>query len=465
MANIAKKAKNTKNKNTINAGNVKVSKNAENVKVAKNAKNAENTGFAKNIKNAKKKKIIVVGGGASGIFAALFAAQNGGDVLLMEGNDRLGKKLAATGNGRCNYTNLYMQESCYRGKNSKIISDVLATMPPESLIRLFADMGMASRSREGYIYPYSDEAKSVVEILTDELLHAGVKIAYEKKVERITCRENKYLLFADGEQYTADKVILSTGSMAAPKTGSDGSGYRFAEILGHKIVPVVPALTGVRCKGKEFKDLSGVRTDAAVKVYVNGKFTAMDVGEVQLTNYGISGIPVFQVSRYVAYGLAEKKDVRISLDFTVNLQKEYGKSGQEDLLAILKGRRKILHYKNVEDFLTGLFHKKLNIVLLKNSHINLKKKVRDISDTELEKLLRLMTDYKVSPASVNKYDQAQLTAGGVDTGQINSKTMESKKVPGLYITGELLDVDGICGGYNLHFAFSTGRLAGISAAR
>lgn len=447
------------------------------------------------VKNAKKlkkrnKKIIVIGGGASGIFAAFFAAENGGDVLLIEGNDRLGKKLAATGNGRCNYTNLFMNESCYRGKNSEFISKVLETMSPDSLISFFAEMGMASRSRDGYIYPYSDEAKTVVGLLTDELLHAGVKILYENKVERITRRGNKFLVCTADEKYTADKVILSTGSMAAPKTGSDGSGYRLAEILGHKIIPVVPALTGIRSRGKEFKDLAGVRTDAAVKIYVDGKFAAMDVGEVQLTNYGISGIPVFQISRYAAYGLAEKKDVKIKLDFTVNLQQESGKysteSGRESasterslkfgedpiaqnentfasLMKMLKDRRKILNYKDAEDFLTGLFHKKLNSVLLKSSGISPKKKVKDISDAELKKLLALMTDYTVIPASVNKFDQAQLTAGGVDTSQINSKTMESKKVPGLYITGELLDVDGICGGYNLHFAFSTGRLAGISA--
>ena len=256
--------------------------------------------------------------------------------------------------------------------------------------------------------------------------------------------------------YHADAVILAAGSRAASKLGSDGSGYQLAQSLGHTVIPVVPALVQLRCKEGFYKALAGVRVQGKVSVYADGKWLASDTGELQLTDYGISGIPVFQVSRYAAKALHHKCKTTAELDFMPDFT-------EEQLKSFLAKRANTRPDKEMEMFFAGVFHKKLSGVLLKNAGIPTTKKAGELSEKELKRLVRVIKHFSTEIVKTNSFEQAQVCAGGVDTGEINPETMESRLVRGLYLAGEIIDVDGMCGGYNLQWAWSSGYLAGKGA--
>ena len=256
---------------------------------------------------------------------------------------------------------------------------------------------------------------------------------------------------------TVDQVILCNGSKAAPSTGSDGSGYALARQLGHQIIPVLPALCALHCTGKHFRTIAGVRAQGKVSLFVEGELTAADTGELQLTAYGISGIPVFQISRYASKALYEQKEVVAMLDFLP----EYS---VDEVKILLKERANRQPEKTAEQFFTGLFHEKLAAVWLKFAKIKKEKLCGDFTDADIQRLAWMIKEFKSPVIKTNSYEQAQICCGGVDTTQINPETMESRLVPGLYFAGELVDVDAICGGYNLTWAWASGYVAGQSAA-
>lgn len=403
------------------------------------------------------RKIIIIGGGASGMAAGVMAARAGADVVILEQKERLGKKILSTGNGKCNFTNTNMKASYFRGEDTSIVSKVLEQFGAEDTVRFFQELGIVPKSRQGYLYPKSEQAAAVADVLIMELKRLHVEVRLSTKVLGIEKKRNFLVKTSEGNVH-ADAVILATGGKASPALGSDGSGYAFAKSFGHSISPVVPALVQLHGKGTFFKNVAGVRVNAEVNIYVDGRRLASDTGELQLTNYGISGIPVFQVSRYAALALQEKAVPTAVLDF----MPEYS---VESLCSYFRKRKELNPVKTAEEFLVGMFNKKLIPILLRASGIRGNIPVKDLEEPQLKRLASKCKTFEVEITAANPFEQAQICAGGVRTSEIHDTTMESRIVENLYITGELLDIDGICGGYNLQWAWSTGVLAGKSAAK
>lgn len=403
------------------------------------------------------KHIAVIGGGVAGMTAAIFAAGSGAEVTILEHKDQVGKKILSTGNGRCNFANLYQAPDCYRSDNPEFPWSVMEQFDVRKIIAFFLEMGIYSKNRNGYLYPNSDQASSVLDAFCMECRRLGVGLLTDTKCLKIIPDSKGFRLKTKREMFRADAVILAAGSKAAPVTGSDGSGYALAKELGHHMVPVLPALVQLRCKETFFKIVSGVRAQAKVSIYVNDKMTAEDTGEVQLTNYGISGIPVFQVSRFAARALYEKKRVRAVLNFMPDFEPDV-------FLVFLKKRAESRPEKTLREFFVGLFHKKLAELWIKLSHIKPERKIGSLSENEFQRLAGLIQKFETEVESTNSFEQAQTCCGGVDTREVDVKTMESVYVPGVYFAGEILDVDGICGGYNISFAVASGVLAGKGAA-
>ena len=409
-----------------------------------------------------KQDILIIGGGASGLAAAILAARKGAAVTILEHTDRVGKKLLSTGNGRCNLTNRNMGPQCYRSQEADFPMKVIGGFGLEETLEFFRTLGIEPKDRNGYIYPASDQASSVLDALRMELDHLGVRVAARCQVERIQPPFTEkpgggFLVFTNQGQFQARALILAAGSKAAPNTGSDGSGYQLALSLGHRIIKPLPALVQLRCQGKHYRQLAGVRTEARVTLKVDGRTAAQDTGELQLTDYGISGIPVFQVSRFAAVALDQGKRVEAEIDFLPSWP-------YEEALNRLRERVKLLSYRTCEEFLSGLLNKKLAQVLIKSAGIPLSRTAGTLKERELRQLLEYLKSYRALVSSVNPFANAQVCRGGVDVSQVNPETMESKLIPGLYFAGEILDVDGICGGYNLQFAWSSAAAAARAAA-
>ncbi|MEG0902950.1 MAG: NAD(P)/FAD-dependent oxidoreductase [Lachnospiraceae bacterium] len=406
----------------------------------------------------KQPKVLVIGGGASGLTAAIAAARNGAQVLIIEQKDRLGKKILSTGNGRCNLTNEYMNPDCYRGEDTSIVSTVLDRFGVPETLSFFRSLGILTRSRNGYIYPLSDQAAAVLDVLRLEVEHLGIPVLLNMKVTEIKQTIQGFVVYTNQKILDGNVVIMATGGKAAPVLGSDGSGYQLAKAFGHSLTPIVPALVQLEGAGTYFKQLAGVRTEAAVTALIDGREAATDQGELQLTDYGISGIPVFQISRYAARGLYEKRNVEVRVDFLPTIN-------HSDFFHLLKERIKQNNSKTSEELLIGIFHKKLAAFLLKQAQIKLQIKGSSLTDHQLYQFTNLCKSYVVPISATKSFDQAQICAGGVKTTEINPHTMESKLIQSLYMTGELMDIDGICGGYNLQWAWATGYIAGESAAK
>lgn len=394
----------------------------------------------------KKKQIVIIGAGASGLMAAIMAARNGAAVTILEQNEKPGKKICATGNGKCNFTNLVMPEDAYRGMHPEFARDALAQFPVENTVEFFKELGIYPLNKNGYLYPRSNQAQSVVDVLCMEAASLGVKIKTNEQavsIERNPGEQNekKFTVLTKGWHYDADAVVLANGSKASSIAGSDGSGYELAKKLGHRIIPVYPALTALKCRGTAFKTWAGVRTEGKISLFLDGKFRKSEQGELQLTEYGISGIPVFQLSTYAIRAAKEGQQVQVKVDFLPELS-------EEETEKLLYDRQKNCPYKNKKELLTGLFPEKLNKVLYAQKHL-----IPAIKEFSLEVMDGLA------------FSQAQVCSGGVDTQQVNPHTMESLLCPGIYLTGELLDIDGTCGGYNLQWAWSSGAVAGIHAAK
>lgn len=404
------------------------------------------------------KQIAVIGGGVAGMTAAVFAAEAGAEVTVLEQKDRVGKKILSTGNGRCNFTNLYQTPECYRSDNPEFGWDVVRQFDAQQIIAFFLKMGIYSKNRNGYLYPNSDQASSVLDVFRMECRRLNVRILTDTKCLEIIPKSKGFRLKTNQGMLKADAVIVAAGSKAAPVTGSDGSGYTLAKKLGHHLIPVLPALVQLRCKENFYKAISGVRAQAKVSLYVGDCPAAEDTGELQLTNYGISGIPVFQVSRFAARALYEKKPVKAVINFMPDFE-------EETFLKFLKNRAQNRPDKTVDEFFIGLFHKKLAELWIKLSGIKAGRKVGSLSDAELKKLAELIQRFETVVEETNSYEQAQICCGGIDTREVDPSTMESLYVPGLYFAGEILDVDGICGGYNITFAVASGAAAGKGASK
>lgn len=398
--------------------------------------------------------VIIIGAGASGLMAAIAAGRKGSLVLVIEHKDKAGKKILATGNGKCNYTNLLQEDCCYRSDNSLFSQKVLKLFNTDKTIEFFKELGIYPKERNGYLYPNSEQSTSVVQVLLMECRRLGIKFNYNEKIIKFT--KPNFTIITDQGTYYGKKLILATGGCASPKLGSDGKGYDYARFFGHSIIKPLPALVQLKSSDKNRKTISGVRIVGNIKVYSNDKAIAEEMGEIVFTNYGISGIPIMQVSRFVAKALDKKNNVRLLIDFLRDKTKN-------EVLEILKYRITYGKGKSVEEMMVGLFNNKLSYVMILKSNIDPDMICDKLKAKDLEKLVGNIKEFTMTITDTNSFDNAQVTAGGVSTTEIDENTMESKIIKGLYLSGELIDVDGTCGGYNLQWAWSSGYVAGASA--
>lgn len=403
-------------------------------------------------------KIVVVGGGASGIVAAITASRLGAKVTLIEHNNKIGKKILSTGNGRCNLTNAYLDSACYHSDDIKLVETVLKKFGTTETQQFFEELGVLLKTKNGCFYPRSEQASAIVAVLDAELKKQKITVLLESHVSHIRKEETTFVVETNANTLRADAVILSAGGMAAKALGADGSGYVLAKSLEHHISPVVPALVQLRSKETYFKQLAGVRTDATVTAVVNGSAVATDTGELQLTDYGLSGIPIFQISRHITKALLKKKKVAVEIDFLPQ-------KTDKELTYLLREIQNRHGERTAHEMLSGLFNSKLNGVLLSKSQIPKEVVSAKLTDEQLHALVQNCKRWCVPIYGANTFEQAQVCAGGVSTAELNGDTLESIYTKKLYITGELLDVDGICGGYNLQWAWATGYLAGTAAAK
>ena len=392
------------------------------------------------------------------MMAAIVAARAGAQVTILEHMDVLGKKLLATGNGKCNYTNRVQGPDKYYGENPAFVLPVFEQFGVEKTIALFEELGIYPKDKNGYLYPHSEQAASVQKVLCMELQRLQVRIVYSCGIRSIRKENGKFVFDTKEGRYTSDKCILATGGKTLRVSGSDGSGFLYLDTFRHHIIDIVPGLVGLQGKQSFFKEIAGIRAEIMLKLYIENAYITEEKGELQLTNYGISGIPIFQISRIANKALAAGKKVHVCIDYMPDMT--------EAMLFSKLKERFIQHGagKNCEQALIGLFPEKLIPVLLSEAGIG-KKLSAAITEKQLSQLVQQIQQFRVDITDWNKFDSAQISAGGVDTTEVDSDTLESKLESGLYFAGEMLDIDGICGGYNLQWAWSSGYVAGHHAAK
>lgn len=497
---------------------------------------------------ADRYEVAVVGGGAAGMTAAIAAARTGAKVVLLERGERPGKKILMTGNGKCNLGNRDLQSSYYYSDNMAMAASVLERFGTEETIAFFASLGLMVRERRGYLYPLSEQAAVVLDVLRYGLKREGVKVHTQAMVQEVVrvqpkaikregvkaqpqameregvkvqpkAMEQGYILKLDnGSQLWAERVILACGGQAVPKTGSDGNGYALARSLGHQVIPPVPSLVQLHCSEKYCKALAGVRAEGTVRIYLEndeeklqgknrtsgksphyschssdakgkqGKCPAWEgtcqnerndwimeeTGEIQLTEYGISGIPVFQLSGGVNQLLAQLsgrvpwqlepslgalsgqgKRLRAELDFFP----QYDADAYEQLC---RRRMERVGGETVEAFFTGMLHKKIMSVCIRQAGLLPEQDVAGVDRQKLRQVFSLCRRLPFTITGSHSFDSAQVCRGGVSMQEVDSQ-LQSKRSLGLYLAGELLHVDGRCGGYNLQWAWASGYIAGSAA--
>ena len=398
--------------------------------------------------------VAVVGGGASGLAAAICAAEAGaGRVMLLERQDRVGRKLLATGNGRCNLGHDQVQPRDCLASDPKALQQLLRDLPVRQVLDLFERLGLLLRQEEGRVYPFSNQAAAVLDLLRLQTAARGAEEHCSFEVTDICPQKGGFSIqSADGQQLFAHRVILACGGMAAPKLGGGEGGYRLARQLGHSVTPLYPCLVGVSCRAEGLAAVKGVRAECTVTLRIPRAKDTQRRGEVQFNEYGVSGFPVMQLS-----GLAAKagKNAVLELDLLPTLS-------MEELVSLLHRRRKSGAFPTLEQLLTGLVHKKLAVFHLRRVG-ELSRPVSALSPAEIVRLAQSLKCWQLPVTGVQGWDGAQVTGGGVPLAEVQPGSFASRLQPGLYLTGELLDAAGDCGGFNLHWAFGSGMLAGQSA--
>lgn len=393
-------------------------------------------------------RIGIIGGGASGLVAAINAVSEDNEVIILERNEECGKKILATGNGRCNYWNTDQDLNHYESSTNYLIKELINEKTEKEVLDFFDKLGIIPKIKNGYYYPISNQAVSIRNALIEECIDSFVKIHANYLVKSIELKNNKFIINNDE---VFDKIIISTGSFASPKTGSDGMGYNFLRQLGHTIIKPLPSLVQLNTKYYPFlKEWKGIRSDVEVTLLEDGKEIKKQTGEIQLTDYGISGICVFNLSNEVSRGLYNNKKEEVLINFLPELT-------EEQLIDLLSSKR------NIRRVLTGILNNKLIEIVLNLNNLKKLDKYNDLSEEKKKEFLDTLLRFKVEIESTKSFNESQVSSGGVSLEEINLNTMESKLVNNLYITGELLDITGECGGYNLGIAWRTGIIAGKSS--
>ena len=397
--------------------------------------------------------IGIIGGGASGMAAALAAAENPGvRVVLMERQARVGRKLQATGNGRCNLTNLHADVRGYHGEEPGFSAAAIGAFGPGATLQWFRELGLYTVAEEsGRVYPYSDQANSVVDVLRFALERENIQVKLGFEVEKVKKTDGGFRVESTEETVECDRLIVACGGLAGTKLGGTMSGYKLLRSLGHKCTKLRPTLVQLKSDWSGCVGLKGVRANCDAKILKDDAVFARSRGELQFTEYGISGPVIFEISRDVCQG---KGDWCCELDFLPDM-------ADGELLEALKSRRS--GKLTAVDLLTGILHNRLGRVLTQAAGIAAYVPIAQLEDGELEEVCRVVKGFRVKLTEPLGMDSAQVTAGGILTSEFCAEPMESKQVSGLYACGEVLDVDGDCGGYNLQWAWSSGRMAGLHA--
>ncbi len=399
--------------------------------------------------------IGIIGGGASGMAAALTAAENpNAQVLLFERQARLGRKLLATGNGRCNLTNLHATPEHYHGDQGDFVASALRKYEVDNTLRWFEAMGLYTVAEDtGRVYPYSDQANSVVDVLRFALEKPNIRVLTGCEVSKVRTCDPGFSVTTEEETYFCDKLIVACGGLAGTKLGGSMSGYKLLQKFGHHCTKLRPTLVQIRSDWAALPSLKGVRANCDAVIFHNGKRHSGSKGEIQFTEYGLSGPVIFEISRDVC---REKGNWVCKLDFLYDLNKEV-------LMGLLRKKRET--NLPAEELLTGILHNRLGRVLVKEAGIAGYVPICQLEDWELEKVCEKVYSLEVNLTEPMGMDSAQVTAGGIVTTEFDPETMESRLVSGLYACGEVLDIDGDCGGYNLQWAWSSGRCAGYAAGK
>lgn len=406
-----------------------------------------------------KHKLVIIGGGAAGLVSAITAKDMGYDVAIVEGTDRIGKKILTTGNGRCNISNLEIKKDRYHSEHLGFPNTILNKYNLEYTENFFKTLGLPIISLDSdKLYPMSLQASSVVDVLKLGLEDRNIPLYTNFNITKIKKEKNIFTLLSEtGEELKSDKIILSTGGMSAPKTGSKGGGYKLAKQLGHSITELQPSLVQLKLNYPHLKSLSGIKFDGTVDIFVDDVQNKSEFGEILFTDYGISGIPIFQISRIATFGLSKRKNVNLKIDLMPNLSKN-------SLQEFLENHFGLFSYRSIHDAFIGVINKKLIPTLLKESGIkNIHMPVYELGYKEKTKLFNNLKQWQFEVSGHNSFNNAQVTAGGINTLEVDDITLESKITPNLYFAGEVLDVDGDCGGFNLQWAWSSGFAAAISA--
>lgn len=393
--------------------------------------------------------IVIIGGGVSGIVSAIKSFNGRNRITILERNDKCLKKLLLTGNGRCNYFNDDTSISNYHSMREDLLDKVINSDNMSRVLDFYNELGIIPKIKNGYYYPFSNQASTVRDALMFEVMKLGVSIKYNYLVEKIERSNNKFII---NDSIVCDKVIIATGSCSYPKTGSDGMGYDFLRKFGHNIIKPLPALVQLNSDFKYCRELSGIRSDVMLSLYEDDEFISSSVGEVQLTDYGISGICTFNLSHFVTRGLDVGKKEVIKVNFLPFIKDNY--------MEWFNTYSNKHNDKNIYMLLCNILNYKLVKVILKVCSIDNETYYNELDYNSRSLLIDNLTNFKFNIVSTKDFNFSQVCNGGVSLDEVNLSTFESLIVDGLYITGEVLDINGNCGGYNLICAVISGILVG-----
>lgn len=400
--------------------------------------------------------VIIIGAGPAGMAAAIYASKASCRVLLLDRLDKVGKKLLVTGNGRCNITNLNQRQDCYRSQNPDRAWDIISHFNEKALIALLRHLGIVLKDRDGYVYPNNDQAATVREAIEEYLMNQpDLVIKTGKSVDHISFHEQDKLFHINGNEYMAPNLIIATGGLAGVHLGCQGDGYTFAKVFGHQIIPTGPALTALCSKAPFLKRLSGVRCHAEVSIVVDDEVLCKEEGELQWTDYGISGVLIFSLSRFAIRAMEAGKTTKAIINFAPDLT-------EQNLYALLAWPGDFGDYKVALTLLNGFLPHKLSPVILREAGIAQDMLVREMEATDFSRLIKVLKGFELRISGYKSYEKAQTTMGGIPLTELTDQ-MESIYQQGLFFAGEVADVDGTCGGYNLQWAFSSGKAAGEAA--
>ncbi|WP_060826443.1 NAD(P)/FAD-dependent oxidoreductase [Sulfurospirillum cavolei] len=401
-------------------------------------------------------RVAIIGAGASGLVCAIEAARKGLHVTLFEKNGKVGRKILATGNGKCNISNEKISLERYHGASPSFAKEALRRFDTLTCKAFFRSLGLEMREgEEGRLYPMSHQASSVVDMLLHEVRALHVNVLLESEVTKIEQKGVEFILHVNAQTHTFDACVIATGSVAMPTLGSSGSGYAFAKTLGHSVIEPYPSLVQFVCDEPHLKEVGGVKMDAIVELYIDNQKCQSVQGDLLFTAYGLSGSAILDLSRKASHALVHDEPVYVVLDLLPTLSREA-------LTSLLQKRLSVAKDKSLSLWLEGMIPKKLAHFIIENTRLTHIKEASTLGAKEIKKIVFALKALRLHVKATKGFESAEVCAGGVDVRELEAKNLMSKTIANLYFCGEVLDIDGDCGGFNLHFAWASGYLVGQS---